>query len=119
VHKLSNAKGEFMTNTSHYPPYKYPLSTEYRDNYQVKMKSLGLNAEKMFLYLVKNKPECWNRTVSGILSLRKKYSDKVIELSCERALAFNIDKYSTIRNICKSGAYRQPLNMTGGYYEQH
>jgi transposase len=118
VHPVSNAKGEFITNTSHYPPYKYILSTEYQESYQAKMKKLGLNAEKLFFNLLKNKPYCWNRTVKGILSLRKEYSNEVIEESCKRALAFNIDKYSTIRNICKSGAYRLPLATEGYYYGQ-
>jgi transposase len=118
-HPMSISKGEFTTNVSHYPPYKYILSTEYQESYQAKMKTLGVNAEKLFFHLIKTKPYCWNRIVKGVLSLRKKYTDEIIEKSCERALAFNVDKYSAIRSICKSGAYRLPLNMENHYYEQH
>ncbi len=119
THPVSTSKGEFITNVSHYPPYKYVLSTEYQESYQAKMKNLGINAEKLFFYLLKNKPHSWIRVVRGILSLQKEYANEIIEKSCERALAFNIDKYSAIRSICKSGAYRLPVSMEGYYYEQH
>ena len=108
VHARNKGRGEFITDNSHYPPYKCHLSTEYQEHYQLKMREIGANAEQMFFYIVKLHPREWNRTVSGILSLKKDYPPSVIDLSCKRALCYGVNNFSSIRNICKTGAYNQP-----------
>ena len=116
IHSRSKDRGEFVTNESHYPPYKNHLSTEYQESYQAKMKEIGTNAEQMFFYIVKTHPCEWNRTVMGILNLKKEYSAEVIDKSCKRALCYGISSYSRIKNICKSGAYNQPSEFNTEVY---
>jgi len=45
------------------------------------------------------------QTFRGILSLKKKYDEQVINLACKRALEFSVYKYSTVKNICDKGLY--------------
>ncbi len=120
VHTRGESIGEFITNKSHYPKYKYFTheSEEYRSLYKEKMKGVGCYSEEMFGLILKEQPQSWYRTTKGILSLRKQFADEVVELACKRALSFNISSYSKIKNICKSGAYNLPMeNNTRGKYE--
>lgn len=111
LHAKKDGKGEFSTQTSHYPKYKYytPDSPLYLSLYGGKMRSLGEATETLFSKIVEDHPQDWYRIVKGILSLRKTYSDEVIELTCKRALAFGITHYRKIKRICESGCYHLPL----------
>lgn len=115
VHNKSESKGNFNTNVSHYPKYKQYSGTEIQEEYQARMKNLGVYTEQIFFLVVENNPKDWGRTVKGILSLAKEYSKEVINLACKRAIAFNVSQYSIIRNICNNGSYTMPIefNMEG------
>lgn len=116
LHARNNSKGKFITDSSHYPPYKCHLSTEYQERYQVKMREIGASAEQMFFSILEAYPAEWNRTVCGILSLKKQYPAEVIDMSCKRALCYGIKNFSGIKNICKSGAYNQPSEFSAEVY---
>lgn len=111
LHPHVEGKGIFSTQTSHYPQYKHytPESPEYLSLYKDKMTSLGKETENLFSLIVKEHPRDWYRVVKGILSLRKNYSDDVINLTCKRAMAFGITHYQKIKKICESGCYHLPL----------
>ena len=111
LHIKKEGKGAFSTQTSHYPNYKFytPSSPLYLSLYKGKMGSLGAATETLFSEIVKEHPYDWYRIVKGILSLRKTYSDEVIDLTCKRALAFGITHYRKIKRICESGCYHLPL----------
>jgi len=111
VHPRLSGRGKFRTNNSHYPAYKRYSDTEYQERYQAKMAKIGRYAEQLFFLIVQNHPKDWNRTVQGILSLRKTYPDEVIEAACRRALAFGVMRYSVIKNICHNGSYILPLEF--------
>jgi len=112
VHSICSAKGEFITNSSHYPKYKHftPECPAYRALYSEKMQAVGNHTGQIFDLVLKVQPYHWYKTVKGILSLQKLYSNNVIELACQRALSFGIANYSKIKNICKSGSYQLPLD---------
>lgn len=112
VHPHVDGKGIFSTQTSHYPQYKYytPDSPEYLSLYKGKMNSLGKETEILFSLIVKEHPTDWYRIVKGNLSLRKEYSDEVINLTCKRAMAFGITHYQKIKKICESGCYQLPIS---------
>jgi transposase len=114
LHARKKGKGEFSTQTSHYPKYKYytPDSPLYLSTYREKMRSLGEATETLFSKIVEDHPHDWYRIVKGILNLRKTYSDEVIDLTCKRALAFGITHYRKIKRICESGCYHLPLSDT-------
>jgi len=73
------------------------------------MAQIGTYCEQLFFLILKEHPRDWHRPVSGIISLKKQYSPKVIEASCQRALAYGITHYSIIKNICHNGSYLLPL----------
>ena len=112
LHPHVAGKGIFSTQTAHYPKYKYytPESPEYLSLYKDKMTSLGKETEILFSLIVKEHPRDWYRVVKGILSLRKKYSDEVINLTCKRAMAFGITHYQKIKKICESRCYHLPIS---------
>lgn len=111
VHMKGESTGEFFTNKSHYPQYKHFTndSEEYRALYKEKMKKVGEYSEKLFLLILEEQPNAWYRITKGILSLKKQFTDAVVELACKRALSFNITSYRKIKNICKTGSYNLPL----------
>lgn len=111
LHSQSKGKGNFITQTSHYPKYKNYTSDseEYLSKYHNKMKEFGDDANNLFLLIVQEHPREWYRIIKGILNLEKNYSKEAINLSCKRALVFSITKYSKIKSICKSGCYNLPL----------
>lgn len=111
THTESNSKGEFITNKSHYPKYKCISNTEFQEKYQAKMSNIGEHAEQLFFSILENKNNSWIRPIQGILSLTKKYSPEIINLSCQRALAFNAYEYQIVKNICKNGSYNLPLEF--------
>ncbi|MCK5766824.1 MAG: IS21 family transposase, partial [Candidatus Atribacteria bacterium] len=111
VHPRLPGKGKFCTNNSHYPAYKIYSNTEYQEKYQVKMAHIGTYTEQLFFLIIKEHPRDWNRTVQGILSLRKTYPEEVIEAACKRALSFGVIRYSVIKNICHNGSYNLPVEF--------
>ncbi|MEA1964443.1 MAG: IS21 family transposase [Candidatus Aerophobetes bacterium] len=111
LHALLRGKGEFSTDEGHYPKYKRYSDTEYQEKYQVKMARMGEYAEQLFFLVVEHRPRDWTRTVQGILSLRKSYPEKVINLACRRALAYDVYQYSIIKNICHNGSYNIPVEF--------
>jgi transposase len=110
VHQKCDGKGRFSTEDSHYPKFKCYLSTAYQEEYQNKMRQVGIDAGKLFLLLVSEYPYQWNRITQGILSLTKKFTNEIVNLACRRALAFNAIQYKTIKNICNNGSYKLPLD---------
>ncbi|MCP5061952.1 MAG: IS21 family transposase [Ignavibacteriae bacterium] len=119
THIRIKGRGEFSTQEHHYPKYKRYSDTEYQELYQAKMSVIGPYAEQIFLYILETSPYCWTRPVQGILSLKKNFPNEIINLSCKRALAYGVNKYSIIKNICSNGSYALPLNFNykGHYFE--
>jgi len=111
VHSRLIERGNFSTNKEHYPKYKRYSDTEYREKYQIKMASIGSYAEQMFFKIVEESPRDWGRTVKGIISLTKHYPKEIVELSCKRALAFNVFRYRIIKSILENGSYNLPLEF--------
>jgi transposase len=120
IHPELKSRGEFSTNSSHYPKYKRMSDTEFQEKYQLKMAGIGNYVEQMFFYILKHQKHYWQRSVQGILSLSKKHPPNVIDLSCKRALAFHVCSYRTIKNICENGSYKLPVEFQEGTsYEHH
>lgn len=111
THTQLPGKGEFSTQVSHYPAYKCMSQTEYQENYQVKMAAMGQFAEQMFFGLVEHYKNSWSRPVQGILALKKSFSSEVINLACQRALAYSAYEYQIIKNICQNGSYVLPVEF--------
>jgi hypothetical protein len=109
VHPVAEGRGKFRTNYCHYPKYKRYTDTAYQKKKRAQMASIGPHAAKIFDLIVEDKPEHWGPKVAGILSLKKSYPDKVIELSCKRAYCYRAPSYQIVKRICKNGAYTLPI----------
>ena len=111
IHEQAKGKGKFITQTSHYPKFKYyhNKSEEYIAKYKQDIADIGQDASMLLTLTIEQKPHEWYRIAKGILSLKKQYNSKVINLACKRALYFNILTYSKIKTICQSGCYNLPL----------
>ncbi|GAJ07669.1 unnamed protein product, partial [marine sediment metagenome] len=81
-----------------------------------KMAAIGPYTEKLFSLIVKNNRQYWAQPIKGILSLAKKYPEKVIEASCKRAYFYKVKSYQIVKNICGSGAYLLPVEEVGHEY---
>jgi hypothetical protein len=51
----------------------------------------------------------YHRTLSGILSLRKMYSDPVDDQACRRACYYGNITYRSVKKICEAGYESLPL----------
>lgn len=104
-------RGEFSTKEAHYPPFKRIYSTANQEQYAEKMAAIGQYAEQLFALLIKEQPNHWHTTVKGILSLRTRFDDTVINLSCYRALSYGAIQYKQLKSICESGCYCLPIDQ--------
>lgn len=82
LHSLcENAKGEHVTDKSHYPSTKTISQEELLSRYREKMSTVGTGA-LAFLEAFRNTEmyQCHHyRSISGILALRKKYGDDAVD----------------------------------------
>lgn len=108
--RLKN-KGEFSTVKGHYPLYKVLSETDYQEKYQIKMAGVGSYAEQLFFAILKKQPNYWYRAIQGVLSLTKIYPKDIVNLACKRALAYGVNSYQTIKNICANGSYLLPVEF--------
>jgi transposase len=111
LHRRIPGRGQFSTDSSHYPKYKQYSETEHQEKYQVKMAEIGVFAEQLFFLILKEAKRYWHQPVKGILSLTKKYPKHVVELACKRALAYGVCQYQTIKKICENGTYVLPVDF--------
>jgi len=111
LHKRVEGKGQFSTDSSHYPKYKQYSETEYQEKYQSQMAEIGVFAEQLFFLILKENKTYWSQAVRGILSLTKQYPREVVEMACKRALAYGVYQYQTVKRICESGSYVLPVDF--------
>jgi transposase len=110
THQRLEGKGKFNTVMSHYPKYKVYSETDYQEKYQTKMAKIGSYAEQLF-FAMKENNNYWIRASQGILSLTKKYSKNVVNLACQRALAYQAYYYRVVKSICEKGTYNLPVEF--------
>lgn len=112
LHSLcENAKGEHVTDKSHYPSTKTITQEELLSSYRQKMAAVGSGAVA-FLEAFKDTEmyQCHHyRSISGILALRKKYGDDAVDKACARACHYGNITYRAVKKICESGLYNLPL----------
>ncbi len=117
VHPLEKTeKGKHITNKNHYPEHKNITSEDIKSIYRKEMKQIGEHAEIFFERFLEDIGNKYNyRTITGILSLRKKYSDHIINNACHRAYTYNALRYKTVKNICDKGMGFLPVITNESY----
>lgn len=114
LHTLAgNQKGEHVTDKNHYPSNKRITQEEILSRQKEKMEEIGEAALEFFNRYVSTCEYIHSRTISGILALRKRYSDAVINQACARACHYGNISYRTVKNICEKGLEMLPLTADG------
>lgn len=116
LHSLCrDAKGEHVTDKSHYPSAKTITQEEVLSGCREKMSAVGEGALR-FLEAFRHTQmyRCHHyRSISGILALRKKYGDDVLDKACARACHYGNITYRAVKKICECGLYALPLEERG------
>lgn len=104
-------KGEHITDKNHYPINKNITIKEILSSQEIKMAEIGDHALTFFrAFCNKGKIQKYDyRTISGILSLRNKYKDNIIDQACCRALYYSSVTYGTVKSICEKGLIALPV----------
>ena len=115
-HLIKDEKGKHQTNKNHYPSKKNITSEQIRSRQREEMAQIGEHALIFYEMFMKNSKHKYDyRTISGILSLRKKYDDKTIDNACHRAYTYGALKYKTVKNICEKGIDLLPVATNETY----
>jgi transposase len=114
VHALeTRRKGEHITDKSHYPASKNISQAEILSNIKPKIYEIGTGAVEFFDRHVEASGanrQSSTRSLTGLLNLKKKYPDEVINQACIRACHYGSISYQTVKNICEKGVDLLPLN---------
>jgi len=113
LHNLCQGlKGQYITNTSHYPESKNITSEQILSRQELEMRQIGAYALEFF-YAFRHKAisgKFIHHNISGVLALRKKYENNVIDQACRRALYYNSITYGTVKKICERGLIGLPVD---------
>lgn len=121
LHPLcKDLKGEHITDNTHYPANKNITGKEILSRQQEEMKEIGENALAFFLaFCNKGVVQKYDyRTISGILALRSKYKNVIIDMACKRALYYNSITYGTVKKICEKGLIALPVEHNESFVNE-
>ncbi len=112
IHILNTStKGSHTTDKNHYPSSKNITAADLLTKYRVEMEAIGTGAaEFLKLYEKSEAQGQYHRVLAGIIALRKKYSDNIIDMACSRASYYGNVSYRTVKKICENGFEALPLN---------
>lgn len=118
VHTLcQDKKGEYITNHAHYPESKTITADEIQSGQRRKMAEIGPHA-LLFFEAFYDKPQMHKyeyRYMSGVISLRSRFHDTVIDDACRRALHYNTLTYGTVKRICEKGLIALPIDQNTSF----
>jgi len=113
VHVLeTKKKGEHITDKSHYPASKNISQAEILSSIKPKVYEIGTGAVEFYERHVRASGanrQSSTRSLTGLLSLKKKYPDEVINQACLRACHYGSVSYQTVKNICEKGVDLLPF----------
>lgn len=103
-HLISPDIGMYVSMQEHRPEGKRLVA---REEYQRDMTAIGPHVARMFLVLLEQVPTHWTPMTRGILGLRKRFGNEVIDAACRRALHYGAYSYQQVKKICENGLYHQ------------
>ena len=117
LHTLeTRRKGEHITDKNHYPSSKNISYAEILSSIKSKVYEIGNGAADFFERHVKanaTSHQSSTRALNGLLSLKKRYPDEVINQACLRACYYGSITYQTVKSICEKGIDILPVNSGG------
>lgn len=118
LHRLwKGDKGHYTTNNQHYPNSKNISSEDILSRQREEIKEVGDNALTFFENFIKqgNLKKYDYKTIAGILSLRKEYSDEIIDAACLRAISYDAYSYKVVKRICEKRIINLPVQSNESY----
>lgn len=106
THARCNEEGKYITQAGHHS-FKGQRS---REDYERAFEQIGSHAFAFLQALQLHKPRHWHEICSAILSLRRHWSDQVIDLSCQRALHYQAVSYRLVKSIVEQRLWTRPLD---------
>jgi len=106
-----DTKGFHYTDKNHYPKGKNITSSELLSRYKSEMAKIGAGAVEFcnrYEETIKENSR-YHRSLSGVLSLKKRYSDAVVDQACRRACYYGNITYRAVKKICEAGYESLPL----------
>jgi transposase len=122
LHSLwTGEKGNYITNNEHYPHSKNISSEDILSRQREEMKEIGVHALEFFEKFIQqeNIKKYDYRSISGVLSLRKHYSNKLIDNACLRAISYDAYSYKIIKRICEKGIIDLPIETNASYINEY
>jgi len=113
LHPLeTRRKGEYVTDKSHYPSSKNISHAEILSSMKPKVYEIGSGAAEFFERHIKASVasrQSGIRALNGLLNLKKRYPDEVINQACLRACYYGNVSYQTVKSICEKGVDLLPI----------
>jgi transposase len=98
-------QGKYITQSAH-----QPSKGRTKHDYEQAFRQLGTHAYAFLEALQLHKPRHWHEVCAGILSLRTRWSDPVIDLACRRALYYQGVSYRMVKQIVEQRLWELPLD---------
>jgi len=120
IHPITEEKGKHVTNKDHYPDHKNLTCEDILAQQREEMALIGESALEFFdRFRSKDNLRRYDyRTISGILSLRKKYDPAIINAACQRALYYDCLKYITVKKVCEKDLTKLPIYKDETYINE-
>lgn len=100
----TDTKGVHITDKGHYPASKNITAADILSRYKAEMEEIGPGATEFFRkYEESGCHTQYHRILAGIVNLRKKYSDSIVDKACGRACYYGCISYRMVKNICEGG----------------
>lgn len=121
LHQLSSLKGKHFTEETHKPLYKQVKAVQF---YQEEVNKIGGHATRLLELMVVEKPYHWKKMIKGIIRLTDAYSNYIVNVACEKALADAKHNYQHVGlilakklYITESRAPQYPKGVGGFYHD--
>jgi transposase len=98
-HPRAKVKGTYQRNPNHAPPYKEEVLNCNRQGLLHRSAELGDQVHKFCQKVLLDKYVDKLRAIRLLLRLAEKYSAQRLNKACERALAFGLLQYNSVKNI--------------------
>jgi transposase len=101
--------GKKSTNNDHYPPEAQAYLMRDPQWCLAQAEKIGPYCREVVDELFADRVLEKLRAAQGLLSLKKKYGAKSLELACRRAVVYLSPKYQTVKSILKQGLEHEPI----------
>ena len=111
THARLSKPGAKSTNQDHYPPEAQAYLLRDPQWCLAQADKIGPCCREVIETLFADRVLDRLRAAQGIISLKKQYGTKRLELACQRALVYETPQYRSVKEILKNGLDQHPLEI--------